>query len=88
MIEIPPSARVYVAGHRGLVGSSILRRLRAEGFENLLTATRDELDLRDQAAVNALVPGATARSTSSWSPARSAASSPTPRARPSSSTTT
>jgi len=51
-IEIPRSARIYVAGHRGLVGSAILRRLRAEGFENLLTATRDQLDLRDQAAVN------------------------------------
>src|SRR3954453_4879450 len=51
-LEIPRSARIYVAGHRGLVGSAILRRLRAEGFENLLTATRDQLDLRDQAAVN------------------------------------
>jgi GDP-L-fucose synthase len=51
-IEIAPSARIYVAGHRGLVGSGVLRRLRAEGFDNLLTATRDELDLRDQAAVN------------------------------------
>ncbi len=52
MIDIPPSARIYVAGHRGLVGSAILRRLRGEGFENLLTATRGELDLREQAAVN------------------------------------
>src|SRR3954447_9882727 len=51
-LEIPRSARIYVAGHRGLVGSAILRRLRAEGFENLLTAARDQLDLRDQAAVN------------------------------------
>ncbi len=50
-IEIPRSARIYVAGHRGLVGSAIVRRLRAEGFEQILTATRDELDLRDQAAV-------------------------------------
>ena len=45
-------ARIFVAGHRGLVGSAVLRRLRAEGYENLLTATRDQLDLRDQAAVN------------------------------------
>ena len=52
MIDIPRTARIYVAGHRGLVGSGILRRLRAEGFDNLLTATRDELDLREQAAVN------------------------------------
>ncbi len=49
------SARIYVAGHRGLVGSAILRRLQAEGCRNLLTATRQELDLRDQAAVNAWV---------------------------------
>jgi GDP-L-fucose synthase len=53
MIDIPRSARIYVAGHRGLVGSGILRRLRAEGFDELLTATREELDLRDQAAVDA-----------------------------------
>src|SRR6186997_1478687 len=52
MIDIPRSARIYVAGHRGLVGSAILRRLREEGYDNLLTATRDQLDLRDQAAVN------------------------------------
>ena len=50
--EIPRSARIYVAGHRGLVGSGIVRRLRQEGFDNVLTATRDQLDLRDQAAVN------------------------------------
>ncbi|HWN42149.1 MAG TPA: GDP-L-fucose synthase [Thermoanaerobaculia bacterium] len=49
---MPHSARILVAGHRGLVGSAILRRLQAEGFENLLMATREELDLRDQAAVN------------------------------------
>jgi GDP-L-fucose synthase len=52
MIDIPRSARIYVAGHHGLVGSAILRRLRGEGFDDLLTATRGELDLRDQAAVN------------------------------------
>ncbi len=51
--SIPIDAPVYVAGHRGLVGSAILRCLRAEGFSNILTATRQELDLRDQAAVNA-----------------------------------
>jgi GDP-L-fucose synthase len=50
-IEIPRSARIYVAGHRGLVGSAIVRRLKSEGFSEILTATRDELDLRDQAAV-------------------------------------
>jgi GDP-L-fucose synthase len=46
------SARIFVAGHRGLVGSAVLRHLRAEGYGNLLTATREQLDLRDQAAVN------------------------------------
>lgn len=49
---IDRTAKVYVAGHRGLVGSAIVRRLEAEGFTNILTATREQLDLRDQAAVN------------------------------------
>ena len=48
----PKDAAIFVAGHRGLVGSAILRRLRAGGYRNLLTADRSELDLRDQAAVN------------------------------------
>jgi GDP-L-fucose synthase len=50
--EIPNDARVFVAGHRGLVGSAILRQLEKDGFGNVLTATREQLDLRDQAAVN------------------------------------
>jgi GDP-L-fucose synthase len=49
---MPKDAKVYVAGHRGLVGSAVLRRLEAGGFTNVLTATRDELDLRDQGAVD------------------------------------
>ena len=52
MIELAPDARVFVAGHRGLVGSAVVRRLEDEGFSNILTATRQQLDLRDQAAVN------------------------------------
>jgi GDP-L-fucose synthase len=46
------SARIFVAGHRGLVGSAIVRCLRQNGFDQLLLATREQLDLRDQAAVN------------------------------------
>ena len=45
-------SRIFVAGHRGLVGSAILRRLTAAGHSSLLTATREQLDLRDQSAVN------------------------------------
>jgi GDP-L-fucose synthase len=50
--ELPKDSRIYVAGHRGLVGSAILRTLEKNGHTNLLTATREQLDLRDQAAVN------------------------------------
>jgi GDP-L-fucose synthase len=52
MIPMDSSSRIFVAGHRGLVGSALVRRLKSEGFENLLAATREQLDLRDQAAVN------------------------------------
>jgi GDP-L-fucose synthase len=45
-------SRIFVAGHRGLVGSAITRRLQQLGGVDLLTATRDQLDLRDQAAVS------------------------------------
>ena len=45
------SDKIYVAGHRGLVGSAIVRRLRADGYNNLLLRTSKELDLREQAAV-------------------------------------
>ena len=44
-------ARIYVAGHRGLVGSALLRGLQQQGYTNLLTHTHAELDLCDQAAV-------------------------------------
>ena len=44
-------AKIYIAGHNGLVGSAILRRLQNEGFENLVLKTFDQLDLRDQHAV-------------------------------------
>jgi GDP-L-fucose synthase len=51
-MALVPESRVFVAGHRGLVGSAILRKLEAEGFRHVLVATREQLDLRDQAAVN------------------------------------
>lgn len=47
-----PESRIFVAGHRGLVGSALMRRLEDGGYRHLLTATRAQLDLRDQAAVN------------------------------------
>ena len=47
------SDKIYVAGHRGMVGSAICRTLQAQGFANIITRTSAELDLRDQAAVNA-----------------------------------
>ena len=48
-------AKVYVAGHRGMVGSAILRNLARRGYSNLLTRSRSELDLLDQAAVRAFM---------------------------------
>jgi GDP-L-fucose synthase len=49
--RLHPEARVYVAGHRGLVGSALVRRLAAGGYRNVLARTHAELDLIDQAAV-------------------------------------
>ncbi|MEO1766442.1 GDP-L-fucose synthase family protein [Thiobacter aerophilum] len=50
---MPLDARIYVAGHRGLVGSALMRRLAAQGYTSLLTRSHAELDLTDQAAVRA-----------------------------------
>jgi len=47
------NAKIYVAGHAGLIGSALLRALRKAGCDNLVTRTRAELDLRDPAAVRA-----------------------------------
>jgi len=52
MSELALDSRIYVAGHQGLVGSAVVRRLKAEGFHNIQVAGRSQLDLRDQAAVN------------------------------------
>ena len=51
--EMDPDAKIYVAGHRGLVGSAIVRALKTKGFDNLILKTHRELDLRDGAAVAA-----------------------------------
>lgn len=53
MSLITPAERIFVAGHRGMAGSAILRALQAKGYTNLLTAGRDQLDLRDAGAVEA-----------------------------------
>jgi len=48
---VAPDSKIYVAGHRGLAGSAIVRRLRAKGYSNVVTRTHAELDLVDQRAV-------------------------------------
>ena len=52
MSTIDNDASVFVAGHRGMVGSAIVRRLQTLGYSNILTATRDQLNLLDSSAVN------------------------------------
>ena len=47
-----PEDKIYVAGHRGLVGSAIVRKLKKEGFQNIVTRDHSELDLMDQRAVS------------------------------------
>ena len=51
MDGIEKSARIFVAGHRGLVGSALVRRLQRGGYTNIVTATRQQVDLLDQRAV-------------------------------------
>ena len=52
IIIMEKSAKIYIAGHRGMVGSAIERKLRAEGYNNIIVRTSTELDLRNQKAVN------------------------------------
>ena len=49
--------KIYVAGHRGLVGSAIMRRLERDGFDNIITRTHGELDLTNQEAVERFISG-------------------------------
>ncbi|TWT46772.1 GDP-L-fucose synthase family protein [Botrimarina hoheduenensis] len=51
--NLPRTARIYVTGHRGMVGSALVRRLLRAGFEEVLVASRQEVDLRDQTQVDA-----------------------------------
>ena len=50
-MQLKKSDKIFVAGHRGMVGSALVRRLKAEGFANLLTRDRSRLDLSDESAV-------------------------------------
>jgi len=55
MLGVNKNARIYVTGHRGMVGSAIVRRLLAAGYTNLVVRTRKQLDLLDQRAVRAFM---------------------------------
>ena len=48
---LSPDSKIFIAGHRGMVGSAIVRRLQSEGYHNLSTCTREEMDLTSQGAV-------------------------------------
>ena len=50
---LSPQSSIYVAGHRGMVGSAIVRHLQQAGYEHIITRTHAELDLTDQQAVRA-----------------------------------
>src|SRR5688500_13869 len=51
-VPISKTARIYVAGHRGLVGSAIFRELQRQGYSHVIGKSRTELNLQDTAAVN------------------------------------
>ena len=50
-MQLNQDSRIYVAGHRGLVGAAVVRALQQQGYRNLLLRTHQELDLTDQMAV-------------------------------------
>ena len=51
MTSIPKDSKIYIAGHNGMVGSSLFRKLKKEGYKNIVTRELEELDLRNQQAV-------------------------------------
>ncbi len=55
MTSIGKTGKIFVTGHRGMVGSAIVRRLKAAGYTQVITRSRSELDLLDQAAVHAFL---------------------------------
>ena len=50
-MTLSTNSRIYVAGHRGLVGSAVVRALQKQGYDNLIVRSRQELDLTEQSAV-------------------------------------
>jgi GDP-L-fucose synthase len=52
---IDHKSKIFVAGHKGLVGSAILRKLKKKGFKNILTAGRSKLDLTNQSKVYSFI---------------------------------
>jgi len=55
IMSLSKDAKIYVAGHRGMVGSALVRNLQSKGYTNIVTRTRSELDLLDQKAVHAFL---------------------------------
>ena len=51
-MNLKKSTKIYIAGHRGMVGSAVWRALESKGYSNLIGKTSAELDLRNQQAVN------------------------------------
>ena len=82
------NAKIYVAGHRGMVGSAIVRELQRQGYNNIITRTHAELDLINQEAVNRFFEQEKSRNTYSWLQQRSVASLPTRQPWPTSCTRT
>jgi GDP-L-fucose synthase len=55
MISLSKDAKIYVAGHLGMVGAALVRNLQSKGYTNIITRTRSELDLLEQQAVLAFL---------------------------------